>query len=146
MHQQITDEINFVNQAGIEIFDQVYNYRTELGQTLQQLLECFAVIFLKQYEVFNMTENEKDKAAELKQRDLDEQDKEVTDKQNDLASKTEMIRQLIESKDIELEALKVTNAELNEQIDQLNVMVEEEWKDKQRRKLVTDEELTQAKK
>ena len=35
MHEQITEEINFVNQAGIEIFDQVYNYRTELGKTLQ---------------------------------------------------------------------------------------------------------------
>ena len=80
MHQQITEEINFVNQAGIEIFDQVSCYRVELGQTLQQLLECFSVIFLKQYEVFNMTENEKDKACVDKKIDLDRQDEEVTGK------------------------------------------------------------------
>ena len=61
-----------------------------------------------------MTENEKDRRAEEKMKALEILDREVTQKQNDLASKTEMIRQLIESKDIELEALKVSNQELQQ--------------------------------
>jgi hypothetical protein len=56
-----------------------------------------------------MTENEKDRRADEKMKELEVMDREVTDKQNDLASKTEMIRQLIDSKDIELEGLKVSN-------------------------------------
>jgi len=56
-------------------------------------------MFLKQYEVFNLTENEKDKACVDKKAELEVLDQEVTDKQNQLASKTEMIRQLIEGKD-----------------------------------------------
>ena len=42
------------------------------------------MIFLKQYEVFNMTENDKDKAADQKLKDLEVQDREVTEKQNEL--------------------------------------------------------------
>ena len=57
IHQQITEEINFVNQASAQIMEQVTLYRVELGTTLQQIIEIFSVLFVKQFDVFNQTEN-----------------------------------------------------------------------------------------
>lgn len=130
LHQQITNEINFLNSAGIDIFEQVYNYRTELGKTLQQLLECFSVIFLKQYEVFNQTENEKDSAATQKQLLIEQQERDLKENERELASKTEMIKKLIESKDQEIYELQTLNSELMQQNAELGTMVEEEWRER----------------
>ena len=46
MHQEITEEINILNSASIEIFEQVSCYKVELGLTLQQLLETFTMLFI----------------------------------------------------------------------------------------------------
>jgi hypothetical protein len=50
-----------------------------------------------------------------------------------------MIRQLIEGKDQEIASLKASNQDLVDQNEKLTQMVEEEWKDRQKRKVVTDE-------
>lgn len=60
MHYELTEEINLLNQASIEIFEQVSCYKMELGLTLKQLLETFTILFIQQYEIFNMTENQKE--------------------------------------------------------------------------------------
>lgn len=57
-----------------------------------------------------------------------------------------MIKSLIEGKDEEITKLKQSENDLQTQIDNLNSMIEQHWKDKERLKLetATEEEITKA--
>ena len=129
-----------LNDATIDFCDQVSGYKLELCNSLQSLLQCFNVIYLKQQETFYKSELAKDKTfvdqiAQLQQqkRDQDKREKEINQKQ-------EMIKSLLHGKDQEIEALKDQEQQMNKQIEQLNSMIEEQWKTTERKKLVITED------
>ena len=62
--------LNTLNKAALGIFEQVSLYRAEMGQSLQQLVECYSVLFLKQYDVFNHTENDKEQLYNSKMAEI----------------------------------------------------------------------------
>ena len=81
-------------------------YRGELGRTLQQVIETFSVIFVKQFDVFNQTENQKVNECVDLHKTLKDQEAELRENEQKLQAKTEMIRSLIEGKDEEINKFK----------------------------------------
>ena len=77
-----------MNKAGLEIFDQVSCYRVELGQTLQQLMECYSVIFLKQFEVFMECENQMQKSLIVREEKLNVKENNLRNEEFKMNQKT----------------------------------------------------------
>jgi len=50
-----------LNEAMIEFQNQLLPYKQELAKGLQNIFECYNVIFIKQYETFFRSESDKEK-------------------------------------------------------------------------------------
>ena len=76
--------------------------------------------------------------------EIKEVERSTNEKRIELNSQAEMIKGLLEAKDSEIELLKRSEEDLKGQVDKLNEMLEEQWKDYQRLKIVPEDELKQA--
>lgn len=61
-HKILTLQIQQLNEATVNFYDQIKCYKMDLAQSLQNLFECYNTIFINQYEIFGNTESEKEKS------------------------------------------------------------------------------------
>ena len=61
MHAQLTQHMKVLNEAMLEFQRQLLPYKQELAKGLQNIFECYNVIFIKQYETFFKSNNDKEK-------------------------------------------------------------------------------------
>ena len=61
-HKILTLQIQQLNEATVNFYDQIKCYKMDLAQSLQNLFECYNTIFINQYEIFGATESEKEKS------------------------------------------------------------------------------------
>jgi hypothetical protein len=94
-----------MNRAAMDIFEQVRCYRVELGQTLKQVMELYAVIFLNQFEMFIDQENLMEKQILELETKLKEMDTSLRAERFENEKKTQVAKQLLHSKDHEIEVL-----------------------------------------
>ena len=78
-HQKLTNDISILNEATLEFHNQAKCYKLDLAKSLQNLFECYNSIFIKQYEAFYKTENEKEASFEYQLKEVWDQ-KEKQDK------------------------------------------------------------------
>lgn len=77
-HSQHFSDINSLNQAMLEVIDSTCNFKVNLSETLQMVIECYCSVFLQQYQTFHGMQKEKDERIEaelqtlrLKQSEVD---------------------------------------------------------------------------
>lgn len=88
--------------------------KLDLGLQFQQVVESYAVIFLKQYETFNNTENAKEKTLNAELEAISKQKADLEEREKALETRETFIKRLMHGKDEELARLKASEAMLTE--------------------------------
>lgn len=144
LHFQVAENFNTLNTAGLAIFEQVTCYRAELGQTLSKLMQCYSALYLQQLHVFNLTDSQRQEYFKARMDRLVADEEAVRTREEQHRQHLAQIRELQLGKERQIEQLKQKEADLESHVETLQRLIEEQWKDTQKPRLLSDEEFKKA--
>lgn len=102
-HSQHFADINSLNQAMLEVIDSTCNFKVNLSETLQMVIECYCSLFLQQYHTFHGMELEKNERIEAELEKLRQKQADLDKVKEKLGRHQEFCKEYVLAKDQEVE-------------------------------------------
>ena len=119
MHNPMLGYLSTMNACFVPILDYLICFKSELGLSLQRMIESYNLIIMQQFKNYFNSENAKSREFSEKIKYVDEKIKEVNQQKDEQDYKQELINTLLQSKDKIIAELTMRNEALEEKEEDL---------------------------